>query len=133
MKTEKIKEVLHKIKKKYRYIYQITETANFGSDPNMCLKFIEKRNCLLAEIMAEQRRLSEMDKNWHDLCVTNEKLNKTLKEIGSFIAMIIAIDSVMQKRLSKRIYTVKNKISNLNSSSKMALSYARNTVNRRIT
>lgn len=128
MKAKGIAEILENIKDKYRNLYQITETANFDSDPAESLKFIEKRNNLLTEITVDQACLEKNHGDWHTECANNERLHKTLQEIGSFIAMIVALDAVLSERLSKRVQTLKNDISDFNRSSKMALSYARNTI-----
>jgi hypothetical protein len=127
MDSETIAEILQVIKSKYQYIYQVTETANVDSDAGKCLKFMEMRNRLLAEISREQAKLDTQFGDWHALCSENESLTALLHEIGSYIAMIAALDTLMQQRLSRKIDSLRDEISSLNSTSKVVLSYARNT------
>lgn len=125
MKITQIESILRGIRDKYERIKQMTETLDIDSDPVACIKIIEQRSCILSEIENEKNLLEKDCSQWQKLCDNNPVLKKVRGEIKLLIATAIALDSMTQDKLARKMKKVRTEISNLSQTSKAALSYAR--------
>ena len=128
MKLNKIEIVLKSIRDKYKRIRQMTETLDVDTKPETYQKVLEQRAGLLTEIEDEQSNLDRICSEWRNYCSSDQGLATLKNEIQLLISAAVALDSAIQEKLTRRIEDVKNEISNLGQSSKVALSYARHTL-----
>ncbi len=128
MKLNKIEIVLKSIRDKYKRIRLMTETLDVDTRQETYQKVLEQRAGLLTEIEDEQSNLDRICSQWRDHCSSDQGLATLKSEIQLLISAAVALDSAIQEGLARRIEDVKNEISNLGQSSKVALSYARHTL-----
>ena len=116
---------LKNIRDKYARIKEMTETLDTDLDPATCVTLIEQRSCILSEIEEEKNLLEQDYKQWQKLCEINPVLEKIRYEIQKLMSAAIALDSLIQENLARKIERVRTEMSTLNQTSKATLSYAR--------
>lgn len=125
MTIKNIESILKSIRDKYERVKEMTETLDVDSDPVTCIKIIEQRSGILSEIEDEKSLLEKNGSQWRKLCDNNPVLKKVRGEIQLLIATAIALDSMTQDKLARKMEKVRAEISSLSQTSKAALSYAR--------
>lgn len=125
MKTMSVESTLKNIRGKYARIKEMTETLDIDSNPATCIKIIEQRSSILSEIEEEKNQLERDCLQWQKQCEINPVLARIRSEIQLIIAASIALDSMIQHKLTKKLENVRTEISDLSLTSKAALSYAR--------
>ena len=125
MNIKSIESTLRNIRDKYARIKEMTETLDIDTNPESCISIIEQRSCLLSEIEEEKNRLEQNCRQWQKLCESNPVLEKIRNEIQMLMGAAIALDSMIQDKLARKIEKVRAEISSLSQTSKATLSYAR--------
>lgn len=128
MNIKSIESKLKNIRDKYARIKEMTETLDIDSNPATCVTIIEQRSCILSEIDEEKNRLEQDSRQWQKQCEINPVLEKVRSEIQVLISAAIALDSMIQDKLARKIEKVRTEISDLSQTSKAALSYAKHKV-----
>ncbi len=125
MKINKIEAALQSIRSKYARIREMTEILDADTAVETCEKVLRQRAGLLSEIEQEANSLDCLCAHWREQCNVDQGLATLKSEIQLLISAAVALDSTIQDRLARRIGEVKNELSRLSSTSKVALSYAR--------
>ena len=128
MNIKSIESKLKNIRDKYARIKEMTETLDIDSNSAACITIIEQRSCILSEIDEEKNRLEQDCRQWRRQCKINPVLEKIRSEIQMLMSAAIALDSMIQDKLARKIEKVRTEISDLSQTSKAALSYAKHKV-----